>query len=173
MCLAHLERCLRSRWKEFKLSGSGHWNNFRLELPPKGHSGRWGSSLCCLGWFKISTTLRDRLINWNCDEHIHEKLLLQLQLWAWAHLQLHKQESNEWNCMFFSCSWEKPQLNYSAAEVAVGPNEYDSIFSCLVGGVAGVTLVIKKCDFQRDITLNCKQLTRTATDIAYSADKIQ
>ena len=88
MCLAHLERCLRSPWKEFKLSGIGHWNNFRLELPPKGHSGRWGSSLCCLGWFKISTTLRDRLINWNCDEHIHEKLSLQLQLWAWAHLQL-------------------------------------------------------------------------------------
>ena len=75
--------------------------------------------------------------------------------------------------MFFSCSWEKPQPNYSAAAVEVGPNEYDSIFSCLVGGVVGMTLVIKKCDFQRDITLNYEQLTHTTTDIAYSADKIQ
>lgn len=36
-----------------------------------------------------------------------------------------------------------------------------------------MTLVIKKCDFQRDITLNYEQLTHTTTDIAYSADKIQ
>lgn len=64
-------------------------------------------------------------------------------------------------------------MNYSAAEVEVGPNENDSIFSCQVGGVAGVTLVIKKCDSQRDTTLNDKQLTHPATDIACSADKIQ
>lgn len=44
---------------------------------------------------RLSTTLRDWLINWNCDERIHEKLLLQLQLWARAHLQF-KQAGLRW-----------------------------------------------------------------------------